>query len=997
MQDGMVGKYEQSLDMPKKAGIKQGFLSGLTIGATAGVFSCSYALAIWYGSLQVADGDYSGGEVINVLFAGVMAGFSLGQAVPNIQYIEAGRAACEMLYAVIDRTPGIDANKAGVILPELVGDIELENVTFAYPIRPDRQVFNNFNLVIPAGKSLALVGESGSGKSTVIQLVERFYDPDVGKLYVDGHDLSTLQLDWWRSQIALVSQEPTLFNDTIFNNIALARPGATMEEVVAASTAANAHIFISRMPDGYNTNVGQQGTQLSGGQRQRIAIARAILRNPKILLLDEATSALDNQSEKLVQESLNSLMSGRTTIIVAHRLSTVINADSIAVVRHGEVIDQGTHHALVNKGGFYAALVAKQTMETEEPEQAVEEVPLVKKSLKKMRDSVLTRASVRLSVIPQDILKKLKRVSDDSLEGSDKTVSFSRLVNLNKPEWKYGWIGLLSSALLGLQMPAFALALAGIVGVFFKPTADEIRDGGQKWACIYVGIGVGCWVFGMLQGWAFGIMGQNLALRIKVLFLKSVLQQDISWHDMSDNSTGKVMSRLTTDTMAIRGAVGDQVGIIVQNLSTVIAAFIIGFTSSWRLTLIVTALLPLMSGAQFVQTLMLTGQFNKNDDDVLQANQIVLEGVKSIRIVSAYSLQQSISDRYNKALSNAVDTKIIHFAGVAYGFSQFVLYCVICLAFWYGAKGVDNGQMSFEDLMKAFCALFFATFSLAQANVQFPDIGKAKAAAENIFSIIDRKPAIDISSKGAILPTVDGDIELENVTFAYPSRPSRLIFKSFNLSIPAGTSCALVGESGHGKSTIVGLLERYYDTTDGKVMLDHIDIRSMDLRWLRSIIGLVGQEPIMFRSTILENIKYGNPNANLTQIIDACKAANALDFINAFPEQFETKVGEGGVQLSGGQKQRIAIARAIVRDPKILMLDEATSALDAESESIVQSALDSVMVGRTTIIIAHRLSTVRSANKIAAVYRGRVLEQGTHDELMELDRYYAYLVRASQC
>jgi ATP-binding cassette subfamily B (MDR/TAP) protein 1 len=429
------------------------------------------------------------------------------------------------------------------------------------------------------------------------------------QIMVDGHDLKSLQLNWWRSQIALVSQEPALFNDTIYGNIAMAKPGATREEVIAAAIAANADSFISRMPDGYNTNVGDKGTQMSGGQRQRIAIARAILRNPKVLLLDEATSALDNQSEKLVQESLDTLMAGRTTIIVAHRLSTVMNADIIAVVRKGQVVDQGTHAELLKRGGFYASLVAKQSLVAEDTEQTEEDVPVTKQAKPTLRQSVLTRMSVRLSVIPQDIMNKLKRAPET--ESAEEGLPFKRLVNLNKPEWKQGIVGMLSSAALGLQMPAFALALAGIVGVFFEPTPEAIRDGGQKWACIYVAIGVGCWIFGMLQGWSFGVMGQNLAVRIKVLFLKSTLRQNIGWHDEPENATGKLMTRLSSDTMSIRGAVGDQVGVVVQNVSTVIAAFVIAFTSSWSLTLVVGSLLPLMSGAQFVQTLMLTGQFTK--------------------------------------------------------------------------------------------------------------------------------------------------------------------------------------------------------------------------------------------------------------------------------------------------------------------------------------------------------------------------------------------------
>ena len=322
-----------------------------------------------------------------------------------------------------------------------------------------------------------------------------------------------------------------------------------------------------------------------------------------------------------------------------------------------------------------------------------------------------------------------------------------------------------------------------------------------------------------------------------------------------------------------------------------------------------------------------------------------------------------------------------------------VIFGIFSLAFWFAGDEVSSGRATFTEVLKSFFAVFLSAFSTAQSQLHFPDVAKGKAAAKRVFAIIDRKPLIDSSSEEGGMPAVcKGQIELKDVSFAYPERPDAVVFNRFNITVEAGKTMALVGESGSGKSTVVSLIERFYDPLEGSVLLDGEDLRDLNLHWLRSNVGLVSQEPILFNMTVADNIRYGRPDASLEQVQEAARSANAHQFIEALPEGYDTMLGEGCIQLSGGQKQRVAIARAIIKDPKVLLLDEATSALDAESERVVQDALDRLMVGRTTIVVAHRLSTIRDADCIAVVYKGNIVEQGSHDELMAKKGSYARLV-----
>jgi len=1100
--------YMKEMQMPIREGKQQAVYTGIALGAVNGIMYCTYAVAFYYGAWRVSTGVYTGGQVLQVFVAALVGGFSLGQAAPVLSNFSKGRSAGAQLLAIINRVPQIDADdEGGLQLEKVSGALDLEHVAFAYPVRPDVQVFRDFSLHVQAGTTVALVGSSGSGKSTVVGLVERFYDPHAGRVLLDGYDLRDLNLKWLRTHVGLVSQEPTLFATTIFENISMGRPGASAQEVQDAATSANAHKFISNLPEGYMTQVGERGLQLSGGQKQRIAIARAILKNPRVLLLDEATSALDTQSERIVQDALNKMIVGRTTVVVAHRLSTIQNADQIAVVREGTVAELGSHKELIkNPDGLYSALVRLQTnqsqqeeagnmpgsaerleeLEEEEEEEALEDGKAQKRGSSdeisassggsELENSPLaptgsssqevplnllarhssadpgsmaidgTKASGRLSaqgsaalniVVPthddakrgskdfarnsKDFAKDSKRSSmqakhgrhakkgDDAedkeappAETIEADVSFGRIFALNRPEMPYFAIGCVSSGIAGSVQPIFAFLIASFITVFFKPS-DEMLDEASFWSWMFFVIACGIF-FGILtQQWSFGVMGNELNGRVRSMMLKNMLFQEIGWFDREENSSGILATRLSTDSSHVRGAVGDTVGLLTQNFFSLLTGYIIAFVFNWRMALLVTGALPFMIVGTVIYYRAITGFDSGSDKLFGAANQGVSDAFSSIRVVQAYNLQAQMVTLYQSLVAdaNAKMKRQSFVTGFLMGYSQFSIYAVYGLIIWFGGLDIDQGRTDFEKMLKAFLAVLMAAMGVAQAQIGFPDVGKAKGAVRRIFPIIDRKSKIDASLPTGATTTpsgansLEGSVQIQDVTFAYPARPSVIVFRNFNLDIPAGQTVALVGESGSGKSTIVGLILRYYDPLDGLVRVDGRVVSEYNLAWLRSQIGLVSQEPLLFSTSIKENIRYGRPDASMEEIEAAARTANAHDFIMSQPNGYDTEVGERGVQLSGGQKQRVAIARAVVKNPKILLLDEATSALDMHSEKVVQQALDVVMVGRTSVVVAHRLSTIRNAHKIALVHRGSILEQGTHEELLSKPGGgYAGLVKA---
>ncbi|KAK7347973.1 hypothetical protein VNO80_22518 [Phaseolus coccineus] len=1011
-----ITNYNQSLIKAYKAGVQEALASGFGFGSLYFVFTCSYGLAIWFGAKMIIEKGYTGGQVVTVMMAVLTGSTSLGQASPSLSAFAAGKAAAFKMFETIKRKPEIDAyDTTGQQLDDVRGDIELREVYFSYPTRPDELIFNGFSLSIPSGTTTALVGESGSGKSTVVSLIERFYDPLSGEVLIDSINLKGFQLKWIRQKIGLVSQEPVLFTCSIKDNIAYGKDGATDEEITAAAEIANAAKFIDKLPQGLDTMVGEHGTQLSGGQKQRVAIARAILKDPRILLLDEATSALDAESEKIVQEALDRIMINRTTVIVAHRLSTIRNADSIAVIHQGKIVERGSHAELTkDPNGAYSQLIRLQEIKGSEKNGESDRDKLesiVHSGRQSSQRSFLRSISQRSSGlgssghnsfsashgVPVSVgfLEPARGEPQTPPSTSPPEVPLSRLAYLNKPEILVLLAGTLAAVINGVLLPIIAVFISKMITIFYEPH-DELRKDSKLWALLFVALGLVSFTMLPCRFYLFGVAGGKLIKRIRKMCFEKVVHMEVSWFDEPEHSSGAIGARLSSDAAAVRALVGDALGLLVQNAATAVGSLVIAFEASWQLAFIVLVLAPLLGLNGYVQFKFMKG-FSADAKKLYEAaSQVANDAVGSIRTVASFCAEKRVMELYQEKCEGPIKTGIKRgiISGISYGVSFFMLYAVYACSFYAGGRLVEDGKSTFSDVFRVFFAFSMAAMGISQSGSLVPDSTNSKSAAASVFAILDRKSQIDPSEdSGFTLEEVKGEIQFKNVSFKYPTRPDVQIFRDLCLTIHSGTTVALVGESGSGKSTVISLLQRFYDPDSGHITLDGKEIQRMQVKWLRQQMGLVSQEPVLFNDTIRANIAYGKGgDATEAEIIAAAELANAHNFTSSLQEGYETIVGERGIQLSGGQKQRVAIARAIVKNPKILLLDEATSALDAESEKVVQDALDRVMVNRTTIVVAHRLSTIKGADLIAVVKNGVIAEKGKHEALLSKEGDYASLV-----
>ncbi|KAK6160343.1 hypothetical protein DH2020_003724 [Rehmannia glutinosa] len=926
--------YEESM----KLGIKQGFAKGLMIGSMGMVYA-AWAFESWAGSVLVIERGESGGRVFIAAVCVVLGGLSCMSALPNVSFIVEASAAATRIFEMIDRIPEIDSEDGkGKVLSHVNGEIEFKDVYFSYPSRKDTPILQGLNLKVKAGKTVGLVGGSGSGKSTIIALLERFYDPIKGDILLDGHRIKRFKHQWLRSQIGLVNQEPILFATSIKENILFGKEDASMEQVINAAKAANAHDFIIKLPGGYETQVGQFGFQLSGGQKQRIAIARALLKNPRILLLDEATSALDTQSERIVQDAIDKASQGRTTIVIAHRLTTIRNSDTIVVLDSGRVIESGPHDKLMQinngEGGVYLKMVKLQQSVSEETEASSRLSHSIDARIQKRAINGSTPYSVRtswqnspaspfspaftMSVVPSINMISYYNSDDETLDAtSSPTLSQWQLIRMNAPEWKRGLLGCLGASGFGAVQPINAYCLGSVVSVYFNNDKSRIKSETSFYAMIFTSIAVISFFANLLQHHNFAIMGERLTKRIRERVLGNILTFEIGWFDQDDNTSAAVCARLSTEANVVRCLVGDRLFVINSGLHECFCCFYTWTNSNME---------SFHSGdsdtAFDYRELLLEKHSDEKNVERAQkeqneGSQLASEAVFNHRTITAFSSQRKILQLFAETLKNPrkESVKQSWFSGIGLFVSQFLTTASIALTYWYGGRLMNKGLVSSKHLFQAF-------FHLDEHR-------KSEIEPENRDGLKVKKG-------------LKGRIDLS------------------------------------GKSTVIGLIERFYDPIKGSVLIDDQDIKSYNLRDLRSHIALVSQEPTLFAGTVHENIVYGKENATESEIRKAAVLANAHEFIRKRS------------QLSGGQKQRIVLARAILKNPSILLLGEATSALDSMSENLVQEALEKMMVGRTCVIVAHRLSTIQKADCIAVIRNGKVVEKGSHSELLDIGNRGSY-------
>ncbi len=890
-------------------------------------------------------------------------------------------------------------------LDNIHGLIEFKGVDFYYPSDPNKRlILNGIDLLFEPGKKVALVGESGCGKSTTVNLIERLYDICGGELLIDGLDIRKYDIRYLRGLIGYVQQEPVLFNTSIRDNLIFGREeqlneiGNIDQLIQEACDDAYASEFINNLPDGLNYVVGIKGSKLSGGQKQRLAIARAILAKPKILILDEATSALDNKSEKEVQRALDNIsQKSVTTVIIAHRLSTIKNADLIYACRGGKVLEQGNHKQLLEKGGYYAGLVRSQLAQDEiETQNKQEEIIRKKTSIKRRNTDEEVQfehkdkeISLKESDIPVRPCNVFRELSDFKLD-----------------------IGLacLGATILGCLSPVNGLIMAKAINALNSKYQTVRYDDGLKYAFIFL-------AFAFLQGignclmiWKFMSLGQTLARIYRKKLLKKYLSLHLSYFDVNENSPGSLLTRMSIDTMELNQMLNSILGVSVQCGVVLIVGLIIGCYYEYRLTLIDFCFVPFIVAANVIRRGMMQGTSKKGVKANVEAGGILSECVINTKTIFSFNFQPSAIRMYLNAIEFVRQQfyRDAFISGFFVALGNFASFAANAAVFALAKKYILDGSLDSEDMAVAMSVVTTCAQGISNGMGNLGNLKKALVAYRSIYSTLDTPsliPPYERDNEGKVSAmNIKGKIELRHVYFAYPTRPENVILKDVSLVINPGEQAAFVGYSGSGKSTIIQLLNRFYDVEEGKgeVLIDDVNIKDYNLYELRKKVGLVSQEPTLFRISVLENVRYGNLNATDEQCIEAAREANIMKFFT--PDRMNEVIGENkkdeavGTKkdpVSGGEKQRLAIARAFLKNPTILLLDEATSALDKDSELEVQKSLDKLSKNRTSVSIAHRLSTIEGCDKIFVLENGRLVEQGTHEELMKLGRKYYTLHKYS--
>lgn len=947
--------------------------NSLTRGITDTGIAVGAAATLALGAFRVVDGTMDLAVLTMILMMGVEVFRPLRDMRSLMHNGMVAQSSAQTIFELLDATSIVNETKKPFPTTNLTPTVAFNNVHFAYP-NGRRRTHTNLNFKIEAGERVGFVGPSGAGKSSIVRLLLRFYDPTEGVITIGGRDLRDLTFDQIRNHISVVNQDTYLFHGSVEENLRFGKPDATMSEIKSACLAANAIEFIEKLPNGYSTVIGERGIKLSGGQRQRLAIARAILKDAPILVLDEALSAVDAENEAIIQEALDRLMEGRTTLIFAHRLSSVVSSDRILVLNNGTIAEIGCHEELMQKGGFYYHLMSSQAEEPITPQIKTQATT----------DSVLDEQKTPLYHEENQFVAKDAIVKAEGLTWAGAIGELMKYVLPYKTKL---------ALTFGFGVTR-VLAFIGI-GVVSALTVNAVKTGQPfvDLVIILTMLAPAAGIFHWLESWIAHDMAFRLLAEMRIALFKKLDQLAPAY--MVRRRTGDMVAMATHDVETVEYFFAHTVApaFVAILIPALVMAILLHY--GWEIAAALSPFLGLVAASPFLLRKRIDELGSRAREALGELNAHAVDTIQGLGEIIAF---RQISERRKELLAH---TKKHHATRLPF-FRDLTIQTTFLEVFTglgglavvtSGAILVESGQLE-SGILPLLTILSMAAFlPISEISNVGRQLADTLGSTRRLYAV-DNEPIPIKDGEGASRPEqVAGGITVvfRNVDFQYDKVNSDALTDA-SFTAPAGKTIALVGPSGAGKTTIAHLLMRFWDPKNGIILLGDRDLRTFAVDDLRSRIALVAQDTYLFNDTLRANILIANPEADEVALCQALDRASLVDFVTGLPEGLETRVGERGMLLSGGQRQRVAIARAFLKDAPILILDEATSHLDAVNEQAVRKALEELMVDRTTIVIAHRLSTIRNSSAIVTLNNGRVVETGTHEELLTKGGLYARLI-----